>query len=315
MQNPPTMLDQPISLRPKMVPRIWGGHRLSELFGRPESSESIGESWEVHGELEVTTEAFEGRTLDDLVREFGSQLLGTRLGEAERFPLLGKWLDCRDWLSVQVHPDDALARELTGDPQATGKNEAWYVHSLGPGAELIHGTKDSVAPETLKRLTGDQILQHVRRVRPEIGELLFTPAGMVHALGPGALLYEIQQSSNLTYRFYDWGRDRELHPEKAGECASRINLCSHTQSHGSLSCPHFGIEVLRENLSWNRDESTFEILVAAGSGGRLLGAFGEHHFATGESLLIPAGIGGLEVNASPDCPILRIGIPEKKHEH
>lgn len=308
------MLDQPISLQPKMVPRIWGGNRLWELFGRPQSAEPIGESWEVHGELEVSTEPFLGRTLDDLVKEFGPRLLGTRLKNVEAFPLLGKWLDCRDWLSVQVHPDDALARELTGDPLAVGKNEAWYVHSLGAQAELIHGLRENVSLELLKNLKDEQILQYVRKIQPQIGELLFTPAGTVHALGPGALLYEIQQNSNLTYRFYDWGRDRALHPNEAAECASRVKACSHTQNNGSLFCPHFSIEVLREDFSWNLDSSAFEIVVAAGIGGRIMGSFGEHHLSSGESVLLPAGLGELEVNATTEAPLLRIGVPDYHQE-
>lgn len=303
------MLDAPIILKPKMVPRIWGGARISELFSRPACQQPIGESWEIHGQLEVQEGPLAGRTLDQLVVEFGSELLGRRNQDTQDFPLLTKWLDCNDWLSVQVHPDDPLARELTGDPTARGKSEAWYVVDSNQDSRLIHGVNNGVDPNSLAGLEPKELLERLAQRTPQAGELLFTPAGTIHALGPGALIYEVQQSSDLTYRFYDWGRDRPVHPEKARRCAVEATSPPHEQrGNEGVTCAYFSIEVARQECRVQLNGESFRLVAAVEGGAKLSGDFSSLHLAAGSSALLPSGLG--EVLVEPQGATLLIDVPE-----
>ncbi len=284
-----------------MVPRVWGGDRLAEEFGRELPSEPIGESWEIHGDLRVTGADL---TLDQLLEERGAALLGTRVDGSAGFPLLTKWLDCKAWLSVQVHPDDELARDLTGDPKARGKTEAWYVHKADEDAELIHGLADGVSSGELVEAEGEAILPLLSRFRPHSGQLLFTPAGEVHALGPGNLIYEVQQSCDLTYRFYDWGRDREVHPDKAAQCVERSRPTSGSVSESSLSCPYFSMELVQGPVRWEVGTESFQIL-AATTQASMVWDNGAIELKPGQSVLLPAGMGRVEVGGT----FLRVGVP------
>lgn len=284
-----------------MVPRVWGGERLAEEFGRQLPPEPVGESWEIHGDLKVSGS---DQTLDQLVKEQGTDLLGTGVDSSAGFPLLTKWLDCKAWLSVQVHPDDELAREFTGDPKARGKTEAWYVHKAGEEAELIHGLSEGAKPEELERAEGEDILPLLSRFRPQSGQMLFTPAGVVHALGPGNLIYEVQQSCDLTYRFYDWGRDREIHPEKAAQCVKRSRPTTGEVSRRSLSCAYFSMELVQGPVCWEVGAESFQI-VAATTEGKLEWDSGSTTLQAGQSVLLPAGLGFVEVGST----FLRVGVP------
>jgi mannose-6-phosphate isomerase len=268
---------------------------------------AIGESWEVYGPLTVRDGPLAGRTLDSLVEEFGNDLLGSRGNPRESFPLLTKWLDCRDWLSVQVHPDDALAQELTGDARQRGKSEAWYVAQADPQARLIHGLKDSVAFHAeIDTLEGDAILKHLRYLSPESGSLLFTGAGTVHALGPGFLIYEIQQSSDLTYRLYDWGRDRPIHPEPSKRCMKEARSTPSVQDAGGLRCRYFEIEVVDRDGDLRLDGESFAIVAAVQGAWRLNGEFDPFNLAFGESALLPANLG--QVKASGQGRLLNMKL-------
>jgi mannose-6-phosphate isomerase len=301
VQKPPCVTNEPIFVEPRMVPRVWGGQRLAEEFGRELPDEAVGESWEIHGDLKVSGT---DRTLDQLVEEFGQELLGSRVSAAAGFPLLTKWLDCRAWLSVQVHPDDALAREFTGDSKARGKTEAWYVHKASDDAELIHGLREGVKPAEVGGLDDEAILGLLRRIRPTEGQMLFTPAGQVHALGPGNLIYEVQQSCDLTYRFYDWGRDREIHPEKASECVKRSVPTSATVSPNSLQCEYFRMELFQGREQWEVSSDSFQI-VATTTESKLSWANGSRQLSAGQSVLLPAGLGQVKLEGV----FLKVSIP------
>jgi len=208
-------------------PRIWGGRKLADLFGKPlPPDRRIGEAWliadhSVHESI-VADGPHSGRTLHHLVHDFPAALFG-RLATPTpfgRFPLLLKLLDAREALSVQVHPDDACAASLA-EPD-TGKTEMWYVLDSGPASELICGLDGGLGREAFAAaVAGNAIAHYLKRHPVERGTALFVPAGIVHALGAGVVLAEIQQNSDLTYRIYDWGRmesngkPRALHVEKA----------------------------------------------------------------------------------------------------
>lgn len=151
-----------------------------------------------------------GEDLPEWIDEYGAALCGTEVqGE---FPLLIKLIDAREWLSVQVHPDDAYAQHVEGDPY--GKTEAWVVLDCDPGAQLIFGIDCDV--ETLRReIPEGRLEQHLKKVDVQVGDVLYIPAGTVHAIGANMLIYEVQQSSDRTYRLYAWGRNAELHIEKS----------------------------------------------------------------------------------------------------
>lgn len=301
------MIDNPLFLTPRNVSRVWGGDRLATEFGRQLNSETIGESWEVHGDLEV---AGTEQSLDQVVEKYGGDFLGSRVDASAGFPLLTKWLDCKAWLSIQVHPDDTLAREFTGDSAARGKTEAWYIHRADPEAELIHGLARGTTLEMLRLAKGKDVVPLLDRRRPTPGQLLHTPAGVVHALGPGNLLYEVQQSCDLTYRFFDWSRDRELHPEKALECVERgVSGPGHvTEDH--LTCPYFEMELVRAPESWNLGGTSVQILATTQSGLSLHWSKGSKALHAGQSVVLPAALGEVSVEGVMTEPLLRIQIPE-----
>jgi mannose-6-phosphate isomerase len=159
----------------------------------------------------------DGRLLDDVCRELGAGFVGTsgaRLGRGG-FPLLAKLIDTAEWLSVQVHPDDTQALELEGPP-GIGKAESWLVLDAGPRAELLVGRRPGVTGGEVRAAIGaPELIERLQRIRPRAGDRVAVPAGLLHALGPELLVYELQQPSDITYRAWDWGRvGRELHVEQ-----------------------------------------------------------------------------------------------------
>ena len=196
----------------------WGGDGLREQFGLQIPDERTGEALVFSALPGRDSCAPDGRTLEDLIAAYGDRLLGTAVREP--VPLLLKLIDAKQDLSVQVHPDDAYAARVEGK---LGKTEAWIILRAAPGAKLVYGIRPGYSLEDLRRLCADgaaieEALQYLP-VKP--GDVVYIPSGTVHAIGAGIMLYEIQQSSDVTYRFYDWnrkdqaGRTRELHIDKA----------------------------------------------------------------------------------------------------
>lgn len=210
----------PLLLQPALHTRVWGGRRLETAFNKPlPSDHPYGESWEMHDTATITNGSLAGWAIGDVLIEYGHALVGPANDPAKGFPLLAKILDAADWLSIQVHPNDEQARQLEGEPR--GKTEAWYILSAEPGAKLVigvqPGTSRAVMAEAIRANTLDDLLVYAE---VSAGDVLYIPAGTIHALGPGLLIYEIQQSSDTTYRLYDWGRlgldgePRALHVDK-----------------------------------------------------------------------------------------------------
>ncbi|WP_309570741.1 type I phosphomannose isomerase catalytic subunit [Deinococcus sp.] len=204
-------------LTPRYYPRVWGGTLLAPpaADGTP-----IGEAWIADGQSVISEGPLAGQTVADVVAAHPDALLGSGLDASAGFPLLIKLLDCRDWLSVQVHPNDEQARQMVG-PGERGKTEAWHILQATPEAELLAGVVPGTTPDALAAAIrhGADILPLSGRRRVEAGDTVFIPAGTLHALGPGLLLYEVQQSSDTTYRVYDWDRPasagRRLHIEES----------------------------------------------------------------------------------------------------
>ena len=205
---------------PILKPTPWGGTRIRQMKGLPPSDEPIGESWELSAvegmESIVCGGPDNGLTLRNLIEKYGVNLLGRRIMEqyAGEFPLLIKFLDSKEWLSLQVHPDDRIARELESASQ--GKAEMWHVIECEPGAQLIAGFKPGVTVgDYLKAEGRSELLGLVEHHDVSPGQDFYIAPGIIHALGPGCLVAEVQQSCDFTYRVYDYDRPRELHIDKA----------------------------------------------------------------------------------------------------
>ena len=213
----------PLRFQPLFRRYLWGGRRLETVLGKSlGQGHDFAESWELvdHGpdQSRVATGPLAGWTLRDLVREYGAQLVGSGPPADTRFPLLFKFLDAHRALSVQVHPNDSQAARL--DPPDYGKTEAWVVLHADPGSCIYAGLRDGIGPEALQSALETGSLEDVlHQVRPRVGDCLLIEAGVVHALGAGLVIAEIQQSSDTTYRLFEWnrvgpdGRPRALHLE------------------------------------------------------------------------------------------------------
>ena len=204
---------------------LWGGQRIRPFKGLTPDDEPIGESWEISGlegyESVVAEGKFNGQRIDELLGQFGKEILGERLYRifGNKFPILVKFIDASKDLSIQVHPDDRLARARHS---CWGKTELWYTISSDTGSYIYSGLLESITPQQLKEHVANNTLSSVlAKFYPNKGDLFYLPAGRIHSIGAGNLILEIQQTSDITYRVYDYdrtdinGKKRELHTELA----------------------------------------------------------------------------------------------------
>ncbi|HET9027173.1 MAG TPA: type I phosphomannose isomerase catalytic subunit [Trueperaceae bacterium] len=227
-----TAAPYPLLLTPRLYRRLWGGELLADWFGSATVSgpehEPVGEAWLMDGASVIANGASRGLTLDEVAAKWGAQLLGEEVHAryGAKVPLLAKFLDAAADLSVQVHPDDAYAlREHPGSGHL-GKAEAWYLLEAAPGAEVLWGFQRAVTPAEVRRAVADGTITGLMRHLPVApGSVVVNPAGTVHAVGAGCMLFEIQQASDLTYRLFDYGRlggdgqPRTLHLDRALDVA------------------------------------------------------------------------------------------------
>lgn len=207
---------KPILLERKLLPKVWGGRALEQVLGMSlPAGEAIGETWELFDRPEGSSRLRgEQTTLADLLRADGERLLGRGVapGHGGRFPLLLKFIDAREALSVQVHPDDEQAQS-EGD---SGKDEAWLVLHAGPGARIIRGLRPGTDAAQFRAGAHTPAVESMLwSFAPQPGDTIHVPPGTVHAIGPDVVVFEVQQNSDVTYRLYDWGRPREVHVQKA----------------------------------------------------------------------------------------------------
>jgi len=206
----------PCLLERRVLPKVWGGRALERVPGIAlPGDEAIGETWEVFDRPDGSS-ALRGsdRTLRDLMESSSRELLGAGIEPTPDgfFPLLIKYIDARDALSVQVHPDDEAARAEND----WGKTEAWIVLDAGPDARIIRGFRPGVSETQFQQVAHTAAVEALLwSFRPEVGDVIFVPPGTVHAIGPDVVVYEVQQNSDVTYRLWDWGRPRETHVQQA----------------------------------------------------------------------------------------------------
>jgi mannose-6-phosphate isomerase len=222
------MILYPLRFKPIFQYRIWGGENLKKVLKKTCEGDSIGESWEIsavpENETFVSNGAYKGWTINKLIEEFGDQFLGNKVmkGSGSQFPLLIKFIDSKSPLSIQVHPNNNLAKQRHN---SLGKNEMWYVMPSATDASITVGFKKSIKSTEYKELLETKTITEVlNTTQVKEGDTFYIPSGRVHAIGAGVMLAEIQQSSNITYRIYDYdriddstGKKRELHTDLALE--------------------------------------------------------------------------------------------------
>ncbi|MGQ9904614.1 MAG: type I phosphomannose isomerase catalytic subunit [Anaerolineae bacterium] len=333
--------NEPLKFRPDLKDKIWGGKRLERMYRVVDSQRRIGEAWLIEDTVAVSGGALAGLTLSEIVSRDPAGVLGT-LGQAAgckesppgasaicRFPLLIKLLDASDVLSVQVHPDDTYARER--EQQPFGKCEVWYVLEAEPGAQIIHGFKHPMSRDALRQaITQGRLADVLETVQVKPGDVVLNTPGTVHALGAGMLVYELQQSSDLTYRLYDWdrlenGRPRALHIEQSIEVADLAPFERHTIEPVVLSdagvrracfaaTRHFAGEILTI-VSASAQQTTgasFHTLTALrGEGSVVYGEGRLMPLVAGDSVVIPASLGAYQiVAASRPFVIAKAYVPD-----
>lgn len=294
---------------------MWGGQRLHA------AEKPIGEAWIVYEHNRIAGGPWAGRTLAEVAVERGAALLGAAVvaRTGTRFPLLIKLLDCNDWLSIQVHPNDAQAARLEGEG-LFGKTEAWHVLEAAPGAKLIAGVKSGTSAAALERAIRDgSVLQLAQEQAVRAGDTVYMPAGTMHALGPGLLIYEVQQTSDITYRVWDWNRPasagRALHieqsiavtdPSAAGD-VRHLRPMLDVDAQQVVTCPYFTLDVLAtgaETLALDTRGQSFhavtaiagEVVVECGGESAALKPF--------DTALVPAGAGAYVLRPVTPCRAL-----------
>ena len=280
--------------------KIWGG-RDFQLFRSNLPQGDIGESWDVachpHGTSVIDNGIYKGMKLDDLLRQRGKEILGPKINE-EKFPLLVKLINSKDKLSVQVHPNDEYAQRTEGE---SGKTEAWYVVEAFEGANLVVGTKECTKEEFAQAMRAGKLNELLNKVDVNKGDVFFIQSGLVHAIGKGVIIAEIQENSDTTYRVFDYNRGRELQIDKAldvinldlkGEKSEGVVVEENTEYRKThfLDCEYFALDMLEifSKCCQKGDGNSFIILTCVEGEGEIFWQNGQEKVLTGDSILIPA---------------------------
>ena len=327
----PTVPLYPLRFEPILRELIWGGRRLGTVLHKPIGPESdYAESWEIsdyHDKVSVVKEGpLAGTNLRELIRTRGEELLGPALGTRDQFPLLVKFIDAHEALSVQVHPDDETGRRLAGD---NGKTETWVILAADPGSVIYAGLKGGVGPEELERaIQAGDVERLLHRFEPQPGDSILIEAGTVHAIGAGVLLLEIQQMSDATFRVFDWnrvsddGKPRPLHICEAMESIDFDRGPVNPISPGLEEMPGGGTRqrlarspyFALERLRWSRPggvgpDDRFTILVGLEGSSDLVHGNQRVRLDFGQTLLLPAAVGPCEVIPCGEATILSCVVP------
>ena len=310
----------PLKLRPVLKSALWGGTQLADSWHKAPAGEAVAESWELTVREKERNCIANGicaeRTLNDVLAEMPAWV-GSRY-RGERFPLLIKFIDAEQTLSVQVHPDDDYAARVEHD---SGKNEMWYIVDAAPEAEIVYGLRDGVSAAEFRRAVSENRIREVLRFqRVRAGECYYIPAGLVHAIGAGILIAEIQQNSDLTYRVYDYdrlgadGKPRELHREKAcdvvvpmsdEEMAGKRFAAAQAGDEPSLAHPiYFGVRKCQVSASCEASmqvgaESFVHLLFLSGEA-EIAYSEGSIPVSRGDSIFLPAGLGACAVRGEAE---------------
>lgn len=312
----------PIKFENLYYEKIWGGRDL-ELFRDDIPEGNIGESWDVachkNGMSIVKNGEFKGLRLDELIEKEKENLLGTKI-DRNWFPLLIKLINAKDKLSVQVHPNDEYAKRVEGD---MGKTEVWYVVEAFEGANLVVGTKGKCTKEEFKAAIEEGKLDsYLNRIPVKKGDVYLVQSGLVHAIGEGVIIAEIQQNSDTTYRVYDYNRGREIHVQKAldvidldlnGEKNEGVEIKKDGYTKNYLCLGRdFSLELydIQNSAEEESDVERFFIFTCVEGNGEILYKDGKEEIKTGDSILIPATLGNYTLKGN--MKLLKSYVPDIK---
>ena len=324
----------PLFFYPIHKDRIWGGRKLADTYNRQLDSDHIGESWEIscheNGMGRIQNGALKGTSLQEAIENHGVELLGSAIYQEEyrKFPLLIKLLDAADVLSVQVHPNDIYAD--THENGELGKTEMWYVIDAKPGAKLVYGMKEGCDKDGFRKSLEEGRLEDcLKELEVSSGDVLYIPAGLVHAIGEGILICEIQQNSDTTYRVYDWnrvdetGRGRQLHIDQAIDVIGFHDKMPEGKLPGLVipepggqrilyvASDYFAMEEWNVNgtMEIAMDGRRFQTLTCIEGQASLVFEGGQEALLAGTSCLIPASLP--DVKISGNCTVIRSWVPDK----
>lgn len=317
----------PLLMSPAFDPRPWGTLDLSPIYPNHKFNEKIGEAWLTGDNCLVSNGPLAMRTLADLSKQYGPELVGTAARDPQRFPLLLKFLFPAEKLSVQVHPDDATAQRF-GDPW--GKTECWYVAHARPGSQIALGLKPGVTREQFAQAIHEKRAEELLNwVNVYQGEMIYVAGGTVHTLGPGAVIVETQQQSDATYRLYDYGRPRPLHMER-GLASVKEQVASgkvirpapvsidggKNRWSAMIAAPYFTVDLFElktPHLFSTRDASgkdSVQILVAVeGCGIVEVAGRAPVALAKGDAVAIPAPLGQFTLRPQWTVEFLKACVP------
>ncbi len=319
----------PLTFQPILKDKIWGGTKLKSVLNKPTDSPNCGESWEISGvpgDISVVAEGtLKGKSLVELIEIYEGDLVGNAVFEKFKtnFPLLIKFIDANQDLSIQVHPGDKMAKERHN---SFGKTEMWYVVDAEKGAGLIAGFNKPISKEEyLAYFNTGKLTELLNKEQVESDDVFFLPAGRVHTIGKGLLIAEIQQTSDITYRIYDFdrkdaqGNTRELHTEEAIDAIDYKFYGQYKTAYDKLSkeveletCAYFTTNRLLVKNAINRDYTTigsFVVLMCLEGGGVVTYEGGELSYQLGETILIPNQLNGVVINPSLATKFLEVYVP------
>lgn len=314
---------KPIKLAPVFKEIIWGGNRLKEEYNKKSDLSNIAESWELtarpDGMNTIVGGEYDGMTLEEYIKENGESVVSNI--PQPFFPLLIKFIDAQDNLSVQVHPDDEYG---LANANSLGKTEMWYIIDAKPGAQLVYGLKPNVTNDDFKKAIEDgKVEEMLNYVDVKKGDVFFIPSGLVHAIGSGILLAEIQQNSNITYRVYDYnrvgkdGKPRELHVNDAlnvivnrsQDEIDKIRFSTNVKNNNTLaSCEYFNVEKFNIDGSceFSTNAESFASLLSLDGKGEIVFNDEIFSFEKGDSYFIPANIGSFRVHGKLEIIVSKI---------
>lgn len=302
-----------LKLKPAYKDYLWGGTRLINEFGKAFSGDRLAETWELSchpdGPSIVGNGEYEGATLNEYILMEGKKVTGTKSRRYDQFPLLIKFIDAKEDLSIQVHPNDAFALENEGQ---YGKTEMWYIVDCEEGASLYYGFSREITKEEFReRIEGKTLLEVLNKVEVQKGDVLFIEPGTIHAIGRGNLIAEIQQNSNVTYRVYDYGRkgpdgrERDLHIEKALQVTNRIPIMRKKSFEPHIvSCDYFKVDKvvldgqLMKRMFGEIDRSSFASLLVLDGTGEVRTKEESVPVEKGDSIFITANTGEYELEGN-----------------
>ncbi|MEY2629185.1 MAG: Mannose-6-phosphate isomerase ManA [Bacteroidota bacterium] len=319
------MFFYPLQFEPILKERIWGGTKLKTLLNKPITSEITGESWEistVENDVSVVANgAFTGKTLNELIDLYPAEILGKKVYAqfGKQFPLLFKYLDAREDLSIQLHPNDELAKKRHN---SFGKTEMWYVMQADDNARLIVGFKEKSSPEEyLSHLKNKTLLDILDTKKVQSGDVFMLETGTIHAIGAGTVIAEIQQTSDITYRVYDFdrkdanGNTRELHVDLALDAlnydkieAQRFYDKNENTANAVVDCPYFTtcFIPLKGSAVFSKTNDSFRVLMAVEGDFSLLVNGESYYYKKGSTVLLPAVITDYQLDGQ--ASVLEISI-------